>query len=214
MWVAKFKLWHKSVILEASKKYKVKISAYYMTSFFEKGKQYACRAVVVEGKDAKQAIREIMRDKRLKIIFVKGNQLFYAIPVIASFHLSMLSKTVFPLKPIVVKDGFDYCTLASTHKKHLLEIIKKINSTGKARIELISLREETPNFFAPSALSALTDLQRQAITSAYENEYYKYPRKTDLIHLAHKLGVPYTTLVERLRKAEEKLMNIVLGELA
>jgi len=211
MWIAEFRMWHESPMLEATRKYDAKIYSYYLNVFEDKGKRFINKAIVVEGKDAGKAIEEIAADPRVTVFFKKGNQIFYSLPVVDSFHASVLDRRIFSLKPQIGQNGTELWTLASSDKKALLGLVKKVNSPdGKTGIELLSIRREDPNFFAQGALNSLTDLQRTALLAAYREGYYEYPRNVDLKKLAKKLGVPRTTLTEHLRKAEAKIMPLVL----
>ena len=125
MWVAEFKMWHVSRTLEITREYDVKIYVYYLGWFVERGKKWVNKAAFVEGPQAAMAVREIARDKRFKVFFQKGNQVFYSVPAVESFHASVLGKEVFFLKPQLAEKGFEWWTLASIHKKALLGIAKK-----------------------------------------------------------------------------------------
>lgn len=209
MWVATFRMWHRSHMLELTLKYRCRAHVYYLNEFTERGKKYVAKASLVDGPQAEQVVREIARDPRIRTRFMKGNQIFYDIPAVESFHTSVLSKTVFPLKPQLAENGFEWWTLASTSKKALQDIVKKVRAGG-ATIELLSLRKENPNFFAAGALADMTRLQREALLTAFRHGYYEYPRKTNLKKLSAQLKIPRTTLTEHLRKAEGKLMPVVL----
>ena len=52
--------------------------------------------------------------------------------------------------------------------------------------------------------------QKKAIELAYEKGYYKYPKETNLGKLAKQLKVSKQTLQEHLRRAEAKLLPLIL----
>ena len=210
MWVAEFRMWHESLMLEVTRKYDVAFHSYYLNWFVEKGRHWINKAIIVTGKDGEAALRELSKDPRAKVFFLKGRQMFYAVEELASFHASVLHKSVFPLKPQYVEKGFEYWTLASTHKKALLELMRKINRTPKAGIELLALRKQDPHFFPQGVFGELTELQRDAVLAAFREGYYEYPRKTSVKKLARKRQAPRTTFLEHLRKAESKIMPSVL----
>lgn len=61
-------------------------------------------------------------------------------------------------------------------------------------------------------LSSLTERQREVITAAQRYGYYDYPRRISTVELARRLGLKKTTLIQHLRRAENRLMsNIVVG---
>jgi predicted DNA binding protein len=61
-----------------------------------------------------------------------------------------------------------------------------------------------------SALSLLTEKQKEIVIEAMKNGYYDYPRKIDAGGVAEKVGVTKATALEHLRKAEGRLMKSLL----
>ncbi len=214
MWVAEFRIWHKSPFLEATRGRDVVMHGYYLNAFIDRrGRRWISKVAIMEGRDAQKAIDDWTKAKELRLLEVQGNQLFYQVPELAGFHVSVLDKGVFLLKPQIAKDGFEYWTIGSTDKKSLLKLYGRVRKLGprKATIEILGMRQEKLNFFAPGALNGLTQLQRRAAEMAFANGYYEYPRKANAERLAEVLRVPRTTLTEHLRKAEVKIMRAVLG---
>ncbi len=58
----------------------------------------------------------------------------------------------------------------------------------------------------------LTPQQERMLLTAYEMGYYSYPRKASLKDLAEALGLSVSTVAERLRKAEIKVMERFVKE--
>lgn len=56
-------------------------------------------------------------------------------------------------------------------------------------------------------LPSLTDRQRQVVSLAKDLGYYEYPRRISTAELAERLGLRKTTLIEHLRKAENKVVS-------
>lgn len=62
-----------------------------------------------------------------------------------------------------------------------------------------------------SPLSDLTERQRQVIMAAYKHGYFAHPRRTNSEQLARILQLDKSTVVEHLRKAEDRLMATLIG---
>ena len=55
-----------------------------------------------------------------------------------------------------------------------------------------------------------SDKQRRALELALEFGYYNYPRNISVDNLSKKAKMPRTTFQEHLRKAESKLMGLLI----
>jgi predicted DNA binding protein len=65
--------------------------------------------------------------------------------------------------------------------------------------------------FSPfSPLNQLTEKQQDVLLAAYKLGYYDIPRKITSEELAKKLGVADSTVVEHLRKAEQRLIREII----
>lgn len=215
MWVAELKLWHKeSAILEHSRGLNARVTAYYLNTFQENGETYSARAAAFYGPDSKKLQEAFENDSRAHVLSKEGNQMFYAVKQTNSFHSTMMNKTVFLIKPVSVKDGFEYLTVASWDKEYIKRFYDSIKALGSqnAKVEMLSMKESDLNLFLPTALLTLTDLQRKALESAVENGFYDFPRKNDLEQIAKINKTPRTTFQNHLRKAEEKIMPAVIDQ--
>jgi hypothetical protein len=68
------------------------------------------------------------------------------------------------------------------------------------------------NFSPISPLNQLTEKQRDVLITAYRMGYYDVPRRGSSQDIAKKLGLVDSTVVEHLRKAEQRLIRHIIEE--
>lgn len=112
------------------------------------------------------------------------------------------NKMVFVEPVLNSPDGHEYWHVASWDRevlsKFYRDLLKNMNIC-----EILSLKQsKLKNVYFPNVMPALSPEQEKAITRAYENGYYHYPRKITLRELAKIAGVSLSTFQENLRKAE------------
>ena len=61
-----------------------------------------------------------------------------------------------------------------------------------------------------SPMSTLTERQREILVEAYRNGYYEVPRRINSEELANRLKLDKSTVVEHLRKAENRLVSEII----
>jgi hypothetical protein len=93
-------------------------------------------------------------------------------------------------------------------EQQIKDFMEKIDAIG-VRYRVVLLADA--NFSPISPLNELTEKQREVLIEAYKMGYYAIPRKITSKQLADKLGLVDSTVVEHLRKAEERLMTRLLG---
>ena len=87
--------------------------------------------------------------------------------------------------------------------KRFLEVIKNLGD-----IQQISFQKAI--FNEQSILSCLTEKQKEILIAAKKNGYYSYPRKINSQELSKKIGLSKPTVVQHLRKAENRLVTSIL----
>jgi len=66
-------------------------------------------------------------------------------------------------------------------------------------------------FREQSPLASLTPRQRETLSAAYRLGYYSMPRRADSARVAQSLRAAKSTTVEHLRKAENRLLDTIMG---
>lgn len=85
----------------------------------------------------------------------------------------------------------------------LKEIVEGLRKLGTVRLGRLS------PFTGPSSL--LSSRQFEVLELAHEEGYFDWPRRTDAETLADQLDISHATFLEHLRKAEEKIIDQVVG---
>lgn len=108
--------------------------------------------------------------------------------------------------PLGIKDGkVKFSFLGSeTQIKNFMEKIDAI----AIHYRVILLADA--NFSPISPLSQLTEKQQEVLLAAYKFGYYDIPRKITSEQLAKKLKLVDSTVVEHLRKAEQRLIKQII----
>jgi predicted DNA binding protein len=209
MWVAEFKVWHEgSPLLPISEKLDIHMFSQYLNNFEEKGVPKIMRVAIFWGKDKEKAISELAHHPRAEIVYREGDQVFFSQNALGSFHTMVSDKNVFFLGPITEEKGFQWWKVGSNKKQNLLQFFEKIKKLkGYAKIELLSIKKRKIGHLSFSKIPGMDDRDLEWWKTALAEGYYEYPRKISLEQLAKKLGVPYTTLKDHLRKTEVMLMK-------
>ncbi|NTV23573.1 MAG: hypothetical protein HGA85_04320 [Nanoarchaeota archaeon] len=212
MWAVKLQIRHDDWILAKTLKYNLTATGIPLNSYKKNGKQYHNGMVLLNGKekDKEKFVKSLSEDSRIKRFKATGNQVFVLVE--GDDHIApYMDPAMFFLKPVFFKQGYEYWELGSWEKKPLTEFYKKIKTI--AEVKMLRLKEENPSVFIQSAVPKLTEKQRKALELALEHGYYTFPRKIDVERLAMISKVPRTTYQEHLRKAESKLMQILLQQI-
>jgi hypothetical protein len=108
--------------------------------------------------------------------------------------------------PLGIGDGkIKFSYLGS--EQQIKAFLEGIDSVGvKYKILLLS----DLNFSPISPLNHLTEKQRDVLIMAYRMGYYEVPRTTSSKEIAKKLGLVDATVVEHLRKAEQRLIRQII----
>ncbi len=92
------------------------------------------------------------------------------------------------------------------------EVPKVLDFYERAKLPHKVVEVSQPESLSKSHLSKLTLKQRQILITAYGLGYYDVPRRISSEELARHLKLGPSTVVEHLRKAERKLLAVLLAE--
>ena len=114
------------------------------------------------------------------------------------FHVENI---IYDLPFIVSEEKIVFAFIAESEAlKKLLGIIKPLGLVRNISFQKVTAPEY-------SALSCLTDRQREIILAAKKHGYYEFPRKITPEELSQQLGISKATIIEHLRKAENRIIT-------
>lgn len=117
------------------------------------------------------------------------------------------------IDPAVYLDGWGYYRVISFSEDDTKGLFSDLSKLGEA--ELVSKRilhmDAIPStVWIESFFTRLTDRQMEAISKAYDYGYYTSPRSITTDSIASSLGITRSTYEEHLRKAENRIMEVMI----
>jgi hypothetical protein len=136
------------------------------------------------------------------IVFMRGG------PSLSSVLSSIGVEGGYLFPPIEIEEGKVKISFLGSEQqvKKFLEIIDKLG----IRYRVVMLGDA--DFSPLSPLNQLTERQREVLITAHRLGYYDIPRKITSEELAKKLDLVDSTVVEHLRKAEQRLITHILEQ--
>ncbi|MEI6850160.1 MAG: helix-turn-helix domain-containing protein [archaeon] len=212
MWSLKFKVANEdSSYAVLTKKHKVIDYFYPLDVYKEKNAFHILGVHLLEGEEkAKQAFSKDLKKHKKTIEFEQeGNMLLVLIKEEEEFYKLIYDPSLYHPAPTIIKDGVEKWNIASFQRKKLETLIKEIGKWNNKLKNFELLRLQTLNLkeiYFPKILPEIPEKQKQAFQLAMKSEYYTFPRKIDLVHLAKIAKVSTATFQENLRKAESKIL--------
>ncbi len=108
--------------------------------------------------------------------------------------------------PLGIQDGKVKFSFIGSEKQ-IKEFMEKLDSIA-IRYRVVLLADA--NFSPISPLSQLTEKQQEVLLTAYKMGYYDIPRKITSEEIANKLQIADSTVVEHLRKAEQRIIKQIV----
>jgi predicted DNA binding protein len=110
------------------------------------------------------------------------------------------------LPPLCIADGKVKFSFLG-NERQIKEFMEKIDAISiHYRVVLLA----DANFSPISPLSQLTEKQQEVLLTAYKLGYYDIPRKITSDELANKLKLVNSTVVEHLRKGEQRILKQII----
>lgn len=210
MWVAKLKIKHKDCwISHKTEKYNVSIKGVPLNTFEQNERYYHTNIIFLSGdkKEQQKLISDLKNDKKIKNIIIRGSQIISLVEG-QEFISTYFDPSFFFIKPVIIEKGFEYWEIGCWERKKIINFYEKIK--GFAEVKILKLKKQFPQVFIQQAVEKLTTKQQEAFEYARKSGYYKYPREVSVEELAKMKKTPRTTFQSHLRKAETKILNVIL----
>jgi predicted DNA binding protein len=118
------------------------------------------------------------------------------------------------LQPAVYTEGWEWYRVIAFSERDLKNLFKDLDEN--CDVQIVSRRsisdESVRDTFLLSTASlfgGLTQKQLRALITALDNGYYRLPRSANAGEIAERMGLPRTSFVDHLRKAENKVLQAV-----
>lgn len=214
MWVTKLKIRHDCIIGNRCEKFSVTTTGTPFSVYTENGVTYSPQVHRVDGdpENVRKFLKELKEDGHVQNFESEGNIFFITEvqkkkKVTASIFSRMGPRIIF-VKPVFAdRQGYEYWEIASWKKSILTDFITGVMNEVSKDIEIQKIEQTKLNdIYFSKLMPQLTENQKRAVTLAFENGYYSWPKKSDLSKLAKLRSVSVPTFREHLKRAEEKLM--------
>ncbi len=219
MWIAELKLNHKDCpIVTRCQKFNVVVLSYPSVWYEKRGNKYAtttCYFQNVEDKIKKAFLKDLKLDKRITNLDIAGDVFTYEINLKKHGEHVMLyhQKQIFFVKPTVNHfDGHEYWEVASWDRKVIEQFIKELEKHMDICIILKLEQAHLKEVRFPQLMPQLSENQKKILEIAYKHGFYNYPKKKSIKDLAKIAKLSVSTFQEHLRKAEIKILPLIIEE--
>lgn len=167
---------------------------------------------IVDFYGAKGAVLESIIDRR------EGNTLIIKCMCEADHDLEipMGENNLMTLSPTIFLNGWAYYRAISFEPDGLRKLFSEIKTRGRVEMQSkknVDMDTRPHGKRIGTLLKQLTGKQIDALTGAYDNGYYAFPRGVSTESIATSMGISRPTYEEHLRKAENKVMDSVVPQL-
>jgi predicted DNA binding protein len=117
---------------------------------------------------------------------------------------------------MVYTGGWEWYRITAFSEKDIKKLFKDLGRRKHCNVEVTSrnsISEEGVHnsllIPAGSLLGGLTVKQTRALIAALDNGYFNLPRNANAMEIARRLGVPRTSFVDHMRKAQNKVIRTI-----
>jgi len=218
MWMTKLRLKHKDCpIVNRCEQFKLLVYSYPSHWYEKKGKKFATTTCYFSSPDEqnKRFLFDLKKDKRITHLEISNDIFTYEIDLGRKGEHVMLyrNQQIFFVKPTINHfDGHEYWEVASWKKEELQKFIAMLRKHMDI-CEILQLKQAPlTDIYFPNVMPSISKSQKKALELAHLHGYYSYPRKITLEKLAKLSKIGISTFQEHLRKAELRLLPVLIEQ--
>ncbi len=219
MWIAKLLIKHDCLIGNKCEKYKVSTISVPFNFYIENTTTFSPEFHTLWGEENNiiKFISALKKDKSLHNIEVDGNKVFLIEVTKKTLPVTIrakLQQKIIWVKPIHINiKGEEHWEIASWDKNHIMKFIEETKKVSKYVILEYIKQTKLKDIYYTRLLPQLSPKQKEAITLAFEEGYYDWPKKTDFQLLSKIMHLSVSTFREHLKKAEKKILPDLIKQL-
>ncbi len=157
-----------------------------------------CTLQEFEGPDGFEILNILKEENSKYTCLVKIKYKSNLLRVLKLFHVENI---IYDLPFIVSEEKIVFAFIADSKTlKKLLQIVKPLGFIKNISFQKVAFSEYT-------ALSCLTERQKEVVIAAKKHGYYEFPRRITPEELSKELGISKATTIEHLRKAENRIIS-------
>jgi len=218
MWYLKYRFRHSDCIYTPKlKQLGLTVFFYHLGSYIKGKYVFTSSLQQIQGSDKNFAKYKYYLSKHPDIIILEnyGNVLFAlakhksALKIYETIYNPIF---LYPTPAHLDNDGFEIVEIACWEKKPLQNLIESFrkNKTTEYFEILKFVNRKMEDIYVTRLLPKLAPKQHESIILAFKYGFYQFPRKINLDKLAKIAGVSKPTFRENLKKAEAKLMPLLI----
>ncbi len=217
MWHLKFKYRHSDCIFAPLvEKYNLNIEFYPLGHYIKDNWVYTSATQIIKGdeKNVKRYLKELT--KNTNVVKLEVSKVIFTLTKekssLKTYQAIYNPKFIYVSPVYNSSDGFEILEIACWERKPLGDLIKIFEKAPTTTyFEVLRFEEKKiEDVYVFGLFPGLPEKQKKAIELAYKNGYYQFPKKTNLDRLAKIAKISKSTFQENLKKAEAKLMPLLI----